>query len=386
MSVGSAVASGGLTVETISTDAAFARVAGEWDDLVRAMPRPSPMLLHGWLREWWRHYGEDGRLTVHVAYKEGKLVGALPLCVQPRYGLDVLTFVGGDQSALADLLVDPSDGVEAAGALVSQATRTKHDYADLFGLPVGSRLAAELGEGRLRLLERIESPVLDVEGSWDEVYSARMNSKKRAQHRRRRRHLAEVGRVDVEIARTPDELAEALEESFRIHELRWLGRPDGSRFVTDAGRRFHRSAIHALAEVDAARIATLKLDGRMIAFHYYFLFERRMYVHRIAFDPAFGRYSPGILNTLDAMEAAVDEGANRIEFLGGADRYKLEFADRFEPLCQGFGLVGTMRGSAAVAARLGAIRLRKQLKRSQTLRRFYISGLAPARRLKARLS
>jgi CelD/BcsL family acetyltransferase involved in cellulose biosynthesis len=228
--------------------------------------------------------------------------------------------------------------------------------------------------------------VLDVEGSWDEVYRARMNSKKRAQHRRRRRHLAEVGRVDVEIARTSDELAQALEESFRIHELRWLGRPDGSRFVTEAGRRFHRSAIRALAEVDAARIATLKLDGRMIAFHYYFLFERRMYVHRIAFDPAFGRYSPGILNTLDAMEAAVDEGANRIEFLGGADRYKLEFADRFEPLCQGFGLVGTMRGSAAVAARLGAIRLRKQLKRSQTLRRFYINGLAPARRLRARLS
>jgi CelD/BcsL family acetyltransferase involved in cellulose biosynthesis len=386
MSVGSAVAAGGLTLETISDDAAFARVAGEWDELVRAMPRPSPMLLHGWLRTWWRHFGNDGKLAVHVAYRDGKLVGALPLCVQSGRGLDVLTFVGAGQSALADLLVDPRDGVDAARALVDRAAETSHDYADLFGLPVGSRLAAELGEDRLRLLERIEAPVLDVEGSWDDVYRARMSSKKRSQHRRRRRHLAELGRVDIEVARTSDELAEALEDTFRIHELRWAGRPDGSRFATPEGRPFHRDAIRALAEVDAARIATMRLDGRLIAFHYYFLFERCMYVHRIAFDPSFGRYSPGFLNTLDAMEAAVDEGATRIEFLGGADRYKLEFTDRFEPLCQGFGLVGTVRGSAAVAAKLGAIRLRKQLKRSQTLRRFYINGLAPARRLMARLS
>ena len=29
-----------------------------------------------------------------------------------------------------------------------------------------------------------------------------------------------------------------------------------------------------------------------------------MYVHRLAFDPAFARYSPGLVNTLDTIEAA----------------------------------------------------------------------------------
>ena len=109
-----------------------------------------------------------------------------------------------------------------------------------------------------------------------------------------------------------------------------------------------------------------------------------MYVHRIAFDPAFGRFSPGVINTLDAIETAAAEGATRVEFLGGAERYKVELADHLEPLYQGFGLAGSLRGRAAVAGRLGGIRLRKKLKRSPALRRFYFEGLAPARRLLGR--
>jgi CelD/BcsL family acetyltransferase involved in cellulose biosynthesis len=110
-----------------------------------------------------------------------------------------------------------------------------------------------------------------------------------------------------------------------------------------------------------------------------------MYVHRIAFDPAFGRFSPGVINTLDAIETAAAEGVTRVEFLGGAERYKVELADRLEPLYEGFGLAASLKGKAAVAARLGGIRVRKQLKRSPALRRFYFEGLAPARRLLGRL-
>ena len=47
------------------------------------------------------------------------------------------------------------------------------------------------------------------------------------------------------------------------------------------------------------------------------------------------------MNTLDAIEAAAAEGATRVEFLGGAERYKLELADRLEPLYQGLGLRGS---------------------------------------------
>jgi CelD/BcsL family acetyltransferase involved in cellulose biosynthesis len=71
----------------------------------------------------------------------------------------------------------------------------------------------------------------------------------------------------------------------------------------------------------------------------------------------------------------------RVEFLGGAERYKLELADHLEPLYLGFGLAGSLKGKTAVAGRVGGIRFRKRLKRSEAVRRFYFEGLAPARRL-----
>jgi CelD/BcsL family acetyltransferase involved in cellulose biosynthesis len=87
------------------------------------------------------------------------------------------------------------------------------------------------------------------------------------------------------------------------------------------------------------------------------------------------------VNTLDALEAAGDEGLVRVEFLGGAERYKVELADGFEPLYQGLGLAATVRGRAVVAGRVGWIRVRRQLKRSPTLHRLYLEGFAPMRRL-----
>ena len=83
------------SVETVSTIDAFEALAGEWDDLVRAMPRPSPFLLHGWLAEWWRHYGEGAEFAVQVARSDGRLAGALPVVVRRRAGVRVASFMGG---------------------------------------------------------------------------------------------------------------------------------------------------------------------------------------------------------------------------------------------------------------------------------------------------
>lgn len=377
--MGASTASAALSLRTISSESSFAALGDEWDELVRSRARPSPFLLHAWLLEWWRHYGADGELAVQVAHRDGRLVGALPLCVLPQRGLRVLSFVGGD-TALADLLVADGENGDIAAGLARRAASTQHDYADLMGLPARSALVAELGPSALTLIERAESPVLDLSQGWDAVYTAKLSSKRRNHHRRRRRQLAAHGRIDVGIARTPEELDRALEDAFRLHRLRWDGRPDGSGFASPVGRRFHRAVVQALAPLAIPRIVTLSVDGRAVAFHYFLLLERRMYVHRIAFDPEFARFSPGMVNTLDAIEAAAEEGATRVEFLGGAERYKLELADHLEPLYEGLGLAASVRGRVAVARRVAAIRIRKRLKRSSAIRRFYFEGLAPLRR------
>jgi CelD/BcsL family acetyltransferase involved in cellulose biosynthesis len=248
---------------------------------------------------------------------------------------------------------------------------------------MGSRVAEALGP-RLEVIQRVESPVLSLEPDWDTVYRAKTNAKKRNHHKRRRRQLSELGELTTTVARELPELEPALEEAFRLHALRWEGRPDGSGFGTPIGMEFHRAALKRLAAIDVARIVTLRLDGRAIAFHYWFALEGCMYVHRLAFDPELARWSPGLVNTLDAIQSAADEGMTRVEYLGGGERYKLELSDGLSPLYHGFGLSSGVRGRAYAAAHLTTIKARLRLKQSERLHRFYFEDLAPARRLAQR--
>ena len=370
-------------IEQVTTPEEFDALATEWDDLVHAMPRPSPFMLHGWLTEWWRHHGEGAQLSVTVAREDGRLVAALPLVVRRRAGLRVASFMGEHAAVLPDLLLaedaDPSLGPQLAWLAPEHC-----DVVDFHGLPAGSRIA-EAFPTRLSLIERIEAPVLDISAGWDEVYRTKTNSKKRNLHKRRRRQLGELGEVTAITARDMPELEPALEEAFRLHAARWNGRPDGSCFATPAGQRFNRSVLRRLAAQDVARITLLQLDGRAIAFHYWFAMAGCMYVHRLAFDPAVGRFSPGLVNTLDAIEAAGEEGLTRVEFLGGDERYKVELADGFAPLYQAYGGPARIRGRAYTAAQLANIRLRLAAKRSPRLHRLYFEDLAPARRAIARV-
>src|SRR5215217_4703882 len=172
-----------LALATLSTGEEFEALAEEWDGLVRAMPRPSPFMLHAWLAEWWAHYGDGAELAVHVARRDSRLVGALPLVVRRRPGLRVATFMGGRLSVLPDLLLAPGEDESTAEALVGHLSSGGCDVADFHGLPEGSRAAAALGD-RLELVERIEAPVIDLSPGWDAVYRAKTNAKKRNLHRR----------------------------------------------------------------------------------------------------------------------------------------------------------------------------------------------------------
>jgi CelD/BcsL family acetyltransferase involved in cellulose biosynthesis len=373
-----------IETATVTDERGFAMLGGQWDALVRAMRRPSPFLLHGWLLEWWRHHGVGAALRVHVAYRDGRLVGALPLYVRSHAGVRVAHFLGDDACALGDLLLARDAPPQVARQIAEQAAAGGHDFADLFGLPAASRLAAALGPGRLSLIERVEAPVLELDGGWEAIYRERTSAKRRNLHRRRRKQLARLGRVEFVVARSRAELEPALEEAFRLHAARWLDGPEASGFATPAGRRFHRASLRALARGGVPRIVLLRLDGRAIACNYFMLLEGTMYFHELAFDPALAQHSPGLLTTLDAIAAAAHEGARRVEFLGGAERYKLELADRCEPLHQGVGLAGTLRGRAVAPLCARAVRARRRLKETSA-RRVYYDGLAPFRRAARRL-
>ncbi len=360
-----------VELETIESVEGLEAAEAGWDELVAAQRRPSPFLLHAWVAEWARAFGDGAELQVHTARRDGRLVGLLPLQVVRRGGLRVAEFAGGTLTNFADLLVAPGEPAETAERLVQRADG--FDFAHLHGLSAGSRLAARAS---LSVVERVGAPVLDLTGGWDAVYHAKTSSKRRNLHRRRRKQIESLGRVETRVARTPDEIDAVIDDTFRLHELRWAGRHDGSGYATAAGRAFHRVAARRLAEKGNSRIVTLDLDGTPIAFHYYFALAERMYVHRLAFDPAYAQWSPGLINTLDALQTAADDGLTLVEYMGAADRYKVELSDRLEPMHDAFGLAHTVQGRVASTASRRLLELRLRSKDVDTFRNAYLRARA----------
>jgi CelD/BcsL family acetyltransferase involved in cellulose biosynthesis len=366
--------------ELISSESAFAELDGGWDELVRAMPRPSPFLLHAWLLEWLRHYGGASELAVQAASRDGRLVGAFPLVHKSWQGLRVAKFLGGQHTSLADLLLASGESATTGAALVERAS-SEHDFAELFGLVRDSRLAQVVGPGQLHLFHRVDAPVLELAGAWDAVYRAKVSGKGRRDVQRRRRQLEEHGTLEFAVARSPEDVERVLPEAFRLHDLRWQGRDEMSGFATPTGMRFHRAALGRLAEQDVVRLATMTVGGQAIAFLLAFALAGRLYLYRMAFDATYARYGPGLLTVLETIASGAGEGLKRVEFLGGAESFKLRLADRIEPLHLGVGLATTARGRALVTTRTGVLRLRERLKQSPTVRRAYDSAMPLRTRL-----
>jgi CelD/BcsL family acetyltransferase involved in cellulose biosynthesis len=306
--------------------------------------------------------------------------------IRRRGGLLVCRLLGDHESALGDLLVASDEDGSIGRALLDRLSQLRFDYVDVFGAPASGVLLRLAEQAGLKVLRRVDAPVLRMPHGWETAYASRIAAKKRNLHRRRLRQLATLGTVSWTTARTPDEVAAELEHAFEVHARRWQGRPDGSTFGSAHRRGFHREAARALAAQGAVRILTLRIDGRPVAFHYWFMLGTTMYVHRLAFDPALARFSPGQVTLLQAVADASAEGARRVEFLGGNERYKVELADGFEPLHQVIGLPSGWMARLAIRALVFSIAMRLRLKQNERLHHVYLEGLASVRRATGRVA
>ena len=368
-----------LSVRALTDVGALAQFDSAWDALVEAMPRPSPYLLSAWVTAWFAESAFQARPYVLIAERAGDLVGFAPFALQRRGHADVALFAGAHESALGDIVLAPGESPETARTLLDALPASGADVLDVFGLSAESVLAQAAGT-RLRAIQRVESPVTEMPDGWDAAYKRHTSGNRRNQDRRRERQLGELGALEISLATDGETVLADLPDAFALHRLRWQGRPDGSTFGLPAGQRFQRIALPQLADEGRFAMLTMRLDGRPIAFHSWFIVGSSIYLHRNAFDAELSRYGPGLVALRHSLAAASEAGATRVEYLGGAEQFKRDLADRFEPLYQGFGLARGPVGRAYVARAQLAIAVRMRLKQNERLHRLYKSGALRARR------
>jgi CelD/BcsL family acetyltransferase involved in cellulose biosynthesis len=303
-----------MNVRLIEGPGAIAALDDRWDALVARQPVPNPTLTSTWLRElvaW-----EPGVPLVAVAEADGRLLAAGAFGVRRPgriLGPRVATWLGTDNYWYSpDLLVDP-EVPDAGIALMSSVL--EHVGAVEISLPADGIAAATL---RARL------PQLHEEKRTDEwvtplppprlEYAANRVAHVRRRAERRGAHLEE------DIARSPDEVAAALERMFSIHHGRWDGKANAiTRFsTTDGHREWYRRVIASMAAQDSVRIIEVREDRRLIASLLGLFAGSGAMLHLMAVDPGAHLRQPGHGSLLAWVNEAMACGATVMDLCWGA--------------------------------------------------------------------
>jgi CelD/BcsL family acetyltransferase involved in cellulose biosynthesis len=120
-----------------------------------------------WAETWWRHFGNDGELRTTVIPS----VAVLPLYVERVGPFRLLRFLGQGHADEAGPVCAPENRDQAAAAM-------RDVFAEGgFHLFVGDNLppgwAEPLGA---RIVERTSSPVVSLDGDWEEFLAARSSN------------------------------------------------------------------------------------------------------------------------------------------------------------------------------------------------------------------
>lgn len=348
-----------MEAEIVDDPSALESLRPTWDCLAAAAGLP--MATSAWALGWWRHMRPERALLRVVVVRAGaEVVAIAPYFVQDTAAarIDYRLLGSGFATPLSPLSCPSAawDAAEAvAGALA--AARPMPDMVTFEGLPLSSPWPAMVRERWPGLLRPtafrpwiLSAPTVSLEHDSFAAWLVSRSANFRSQMRRATRDLERAG-GQVRTS-TPASLSDDLEAMLRLHATRWEGRGRSALvpaadaltgLFTDLGREQVASGRLRLqvVEVEGAPISVQLFanDGDVIVYW------------NGGWDERYAKLRPAMLAILAEVEAGIADAARVLSLGGGAQGYKLRFADGSEPLEWGHLLVPRPR-AAAIGARM----------------------------------
>jgi CelD/BcsL family acetyltransferase involved in cellulose biosynthesis len=346
-------------IEVVRDAARFQEVEAAWLALWRRNDA-DVFQHHGWIAAWWHGCGAGYRLRVGLAWQGEELVAVLPLAIRSWRGLRLLEWAAQSFSDYCDIIGSPSVLEELWAAV---AAAGGFDVIRLKNIAPDARVLTVLRQLGLR-----EAPerhphdlCLRVASQWasGEAWFRCLNKKKRNNHTRGARILAEFGEV-AHRQYCPGEPLEPVLDRLAALKRDWLRANKLSSPLLDNNVDVLPRLVRALSQIGNLRIFTIECSGEIVAGSVNVVQKDKMMAFFSAYDPKYDRASPGISLMTEYTRWAFDHGITVVDYLRGGETYKFEFANAATELTavvQGWSLPGKafLAGLRALA---GAKRLR----------------------------
>jgi CelD/BcsL family acetyltransferase involved in cellulose biosynthesis len=315
-----------IYVEVVCEPVRFQEVEAAWLDLWRRTDG-GMFQHHSWISAWWRGCGDGHRLRLGLAWQDQELVAILPLAIRSWGGMRILEWAAQSFSDYCDV-IGSSELLEGLWAAVARAGG--FDVIRLKNIPPDARVLSVLRQlGLQEAPERHPHDIcLRVVSRWPtgEAWFRSLNKKKRNNHTRGTRILAEFGEV-VHRQYVPGErLAPVLERLITL-KRGWLSVNKLKSPLLDNNVDALPRLVQALSQIGSLRIFVIECGGEVIAGSVNVVQDDRMMAFLSAYDPRFERASPGINLMTEYTRWAFDHGITVVDYLRGGEPYKFEFAN-----------------------------------------------------------
>ncbi len=280
---------------------------GDWRALTERAIEPNGYYLPDW--ELAVNATAPGRTgaSALAAWNDSRLIGLMPvvpLLHATQIPLPALASAH-PYGTLCTPLLD-GDAAEDAAQLMIQAARNAGARAlllrevSLDGATMKAFNRVLRGEGlRSRTLNWHLRASLDATRPAYQLLQDALSSKKLKELRRQRQRLGEHGEIRFAVARSPQDVAAALETFLKLEAGGWKGERGTALAQVEGDAAFIRRATGLLAENGQCEIVTLRAGDTPVAAGIVLRHQTRAFFFKIGVDEQFAKYSPGVQLTLD---------------------------------------------------------------------------------------
>jgi CelD/BcsL family acetyltransferase involved in cellulose biosynthesis len=324
--------------------------AKQWDDLWDRSEARLPSQRAEGIKLWCQSFAPGAPLTALVVEQDKKFIAALPLVkVQLLRWFTVYRLPSNCTVNSGDLLIDPNcDAQLATQLLARQITKLPGILAAFENIEIQSerwqRLidALRSANRELHISPGHDVGVIDIFHDW-EAYTGSWSRNHRRSINRSQKKLEAAGDVQVLRLRDPSDqdLYETLEACFAIEDLGWKGESGTSILKTPRLRQYYHQEARMMRDLGMLDLWLLKLNDQIIAFDYSQLAKNVSFSHKISFDPAWEKYSPGrALQRYQLERYHQDPSVKQVDTLGVLCEVKAKWTTRSYKSSRCFVAVG----------------------------------------------
>lgn len=263
-----------------------------------------------------RHQGGAHPLRIALVWRGDALVACAPFALLPptlRTPLVALSTVVTTHGAPLHPVVHREHVEVALRTLWDWVESREHPWqlVLLDRVSAASRLWAALATELARrdapfwVREVHGRPMLARHTSFD-AYLTTLPASRRKGYRRRLRALERAG-ATFHLHRDLSEVPDLAERFMQLEARSWKGSSGTALLATAADRAFFTDAVTRFAHDRALFFVELRVGGVPAAMTANFVDKKTLFAFKVAYDPAFAKYSPGIVTELEGIKRFHEE-------------------------------------------------------------------------------